>query len=120
MSLNHSELLLNTECSWNILQAVVVAHACNSSTWEAEAGRFPSSRPAWSTEWVPGQTGLHRKTLFRKTKQNKTKQKKKRKRNILEFRQHKKLKSIMKLSLNTKLKGIMKLSLNTSDQLKCA
>jgi hypothetical protein len=28
----------------------VVAHAFNSSTWEAEAGRFLSSRPAWSTE----------------------------------------------------------------------
>jgi hypothetical protein len=28
----------------------VVAHAFNPSTWEADAGRFPSSRPAWSTE----------------------------------------------------------------------
>jgi hypothetical protein len=28
----------------------VVAHAFNSSTWEAEAGEFLSSRPAWSTE----------------------------------------------------------------------
>jgi hypothetical protein len=28
----------------------VVAHAFNNSTWEAEAGRFLSSRPAWSTE----------------------------------------------------------------------
>ena len=28
----------------------VVAHAFNPSTWEAEAGRFLSSRPAWSTE----------------------------------------------------------------------
>jgi hypothetical protein len=27
----------------------VVAHAFNPSTWEAEAGRFLSSRPAWST-----------------------------------------------------------------------
>jgi hypothetical protein len=25
-------------------------HACNPSTWEAEAGGFLSSRPAWSTE----------------------------------------------------------------------
>jgi hypothetical protein len=25
----------------------VVAHACNPSTWEAEAGGFLSSRPAW-------------------------------------------------------------------------
>jgi hypothetical protein len=42
-------------CSW-----AVVAHAFNPSTREAEAGRFLSSRPAWSTEWVPGQSGLHR------------------------------------------------------------
>jgi hypothetical protein len=28
----------------------VVAHTFNPSTWEAEAGRFLSSRPAWSTE----------------------------------------------------------------------
>jgi SMC interacting uncharacterized protein involved in chromosome segregation len=27
---------------------VVVAHTFNPSTWEAEAGRFLSSRPAWS------------------------------------------------------------------------
>jgi hypothetical protein len=33
----------------NISQAVVV-HAFNSSTCEAEAGGFLSSRPAWSTE----------------------------------------------------------------------
>jgi hypothetical protein len=28
----------------------VVAHAFNPSNWEAEAGGFLSSRPAWSTE----------------------------------------------------------------------
>ena len=28
----------------------VVAHAFNPSTWEAEAGRFLSMRPAWSTK----------------------------------------------------------------------
>jgi hypothetical protein len=28
----------------------VVAHAFNPSTWEAEAGRFLSLRPVWSTE----------------------------------------------------------------------
>jgi hypothetical protein len=28
----------------------VVAHAFNPSTWEAEAGSFLSSRPAWSTK----------------------------------------------------------------------
>jgi hypothetical protein len=55
----------------------VVAHAFNPSTREAEAGEFLSSRPAWSTEWVPGQPGLHRETLSWKTKQKtKTKTKK--------------------------------------------
>jgi hypothetical protein len=28
----------------------VAAHAFNPSTWEAEAGGFLSSRPAWSTK----------------------------------------------------------------------
>jgi hypothetical protein len=32
-------------CSWE-----VVAHAFNPSTWEAEAGGFLSSRPAWATK----------------------------------------------------------------------
>jgi hypothetical protein len=54
----------------------VVVHTFNLSTWEAEAGGFLSSRPAWSTEQVPGQPGLHRETLFRKTK-TKTKNKNK-------------------------------------------
>ena len=54
----------------------VVAHACNPSTWEAEAGRFLSWRPAWSTEWVPGHPGLYRETLSRKTKKKKEKKKK--------------------------------------------
>jgi hypothetical protein len=53
----------------------MVAHAFNPSTWEAEAGKFLISRPAWSTEWVPGQPELHRETLSEKTK-NKTKQNK--------------------------------------------
>jgi hypothetical protein len=45
----------------------VVAHAFDPSTREAEAGGFLSSRPAWSTKWVPGQPGLHRETLSQKT-----------------------------------------------------
>jgi hypothetical protein len=56
-------------------EAGVVAHAFNPSTGEAEAGEFLSSRPAWSTKWVPGQPELYRETLSWKTKkekQNKT------------------------------------------------
>jgi hypothetical protein len=55
----------------------VVAHTFNPSTWEAEAAfisEFLSSRPAWSTEWVLGQPGLHREILSRKTKTKPTNQ----------------------------------------------
>ena len=34
----------------NVSSWAVVAHNFNPSTWEAEAGGFLSSRPAWSTE----------------------------------------------------------------------
>jgi hypothetical protein len=50
-------------------QPGVVAHVFNPNTREAEAGRFLSSRPAWSTKWVPGQPGLHRETLSQKKQQ---------------------------------------------------
>jgi hypothetical protein len=47
----------------------MVAHAFNPGTRDREAGSFLSSRPAWSTKWVPGQPGLYRETLSWKTKQ---------------------------------------------------
>jgi hypothetical protein len=43
----------------------VVVQAFNPSTWEAEAGGFLSSRPAWSTEGIPGKPELHRKTALK-------------------------------------------------------
>ena len=43
-------------------------HPFHPSTQEAEAGASLSSRPAWSTERIPGQPGLHRETLSPKTK----------------------------------------------------
>jgi hypothetical protein len=52
----------------------VVVHFFNPSTWEAEAGRLPSLKPAWSTEWQPG---LYRETLSQKTNQPTNKQTKK-------------------------------------------
>jgi hypothetical protein len=51
------------------LSRAVVAHDFNPSTWEAETGGFLSSRPAWSTKWVPGQPGLYRETLSQTNKQ---------------------------------------------------
>jgi hypothetical protein len=45
------EELEKGKCSKSILYELgVVAHAFSPSTPEAEAGRFLSSRPAWSTE----------------------------------------------------------------------
>ena len=41
-------------------QLGLVAHAFNPSTLEAEASRSLSSRPAWTTELVPGLLRLHR------------------------------------------------------------
>jgi hypothetical protein len=38
-------LILRDKKGW-----AMVAHSFNPSTWEAEAGGFLSSRPAWSTE----------------------------------------------------------------------
>jgi hypothetical protein len=62
----------------------MVTHAFDPSTREAEAGGSLSSRPAWSTEWVPGQPGLHRETLSwkkkRKEKKRKVKKRKEKKR----------------------------------------
>jgi hypothetical protein len=57
----------------------VVAHAFNPSTWEAEAGRFLSSRPVWSTSEFQDSQGYTEKPCLEKqnkTKQNKTEQNK--------------------------------------------
>jgi hypothetical protein len=53
----------------------VVVHAFNPSTWEAEAGRFLSSKPAWSTEFQDSQ-GYTEKPCLEKQKKKKKKKKK--------------------------------------------
>ena len=53
-----------------------MALAFNPRTWEAEAGRFFNSRPAWSTEGAPGQPGIHRE-IQSSTRPPKKKRKKK-------------------------------------------
>jgi hypothetical protein len=64
LSIHHIMLKLALKAA----RQAVVAHAFNPSTWEAEAGRFLSSRSAWSTEWVLGHPGLYRETLSQKKK----------------------------------------------------
>ena len=57
-----------------------MAHAFNPSTQEAEAGGFLSSRPAYSTEWVPGQDSegyTEKPWLEKQNKKQKQKQKQK-------------------------------------------
>lgn len=44
----------------------LVVYAFNSSIHKAEAGRSPSLRPTCCPEQIPGQLGLHRKTLSQK------------------------------------------------------
>ena len=46
----------------------VVAHAFNPSTWEAEAVRFLSSRPAWSTSEFQDSQGNTEKPCLEKQK----------------------------------------------------
>jgi hypothetical protein len=51
--LQEQQLLLTSEPFSSLrlyFKLGMVAHAFNPSTWEAEAGGFLSSRPAWSTE----------------------------------------------------------------------
>jgi hypothetical protein len=51
----------------------MVAQAFNPSTWEAEAGGFLSSRPAWSTEFQVSQ-GYTEKPCLKKPKRIKKKE----------------------------------------------
>ena len=54
----------------------MIEHPLNPSTQGAEDLGFLSSRPAWSTEQVPGQPGLNREPLSQKKKKKKKKKKK--------------------------------------------
>jgi hypothetical protein len=53
-----------------------VPYTFNSSTWEAEAGRFLSSRPALSTEFQVSQDYTEKPCLGKKKTKNKNKKNK--------------------------------------------
>jgi hypothetical protein len=49
----------------------MVAHSFNPSAREAEAGRFLSSRPAWSTKLISSTArAIQRNSVLKKQKQN--------------------------------------------------
>jgi hypothetical protein len=50
----------------------VVAHTFNPSTWEAEAGRFRSSRPAWSKSEFQDSQDYTEKPCLEKPKNKQT------------------------------------------------
>jgi hypothetical protein len=47
-------------------------HAFNPSTWEAEVDSLVPDQPSWSTERVPGLSGLHRETLSQEKKKKRS------------------------------------------------
>jgi hypothetical protein len=52
------------------LVQVLALHTCNPNTQEAEAGRCPSSRPAWSREPTARSSGYTEKScLVKKMKE---------------------------------------------------
>jgi hypothetical protein len=58
-------------CVFNFLYLLFRWWQCMSfipALREAEAGRSLSSKPSWSTEYVPGQPRLHREILSQKNK----------------------------------------------------
>jgi hypothetical protein len=59
----YSLLYIRSCLKTKIIAPVVMAYSFNPSTREAEGGGSLSSRPAWFTDRVPGQPGLHKETL---------------------------------------------------------
>jgi hypothetical protein len=47
------------------MQSLATVLTFNPKTWEAEAGRSLSLRPAWSTEEAPGQTEIYRNPILK-------------------------------------------------------
>jgi hypothetical protein len=66
----------------------VVEYAFNPSTWEAEAGRFLSSRPAWSTKSSTTARAIQRNPVSKDQKKKKKNKKKKTSRSVSAFVNH--------------------------------
>ena len=71
---------------WRKTRPGWVAPDFDPSTQETEAGGSLSSRPAWSTESVPGQPRLHRETLSEKIKAKQNNNKPYKKNNLSKLR----------------------------------
>jgi hypothetical protein len=54
----------------------VLVHAFNPSTWEAEAGGFLSSRPAWSTNKISRSARAIQRNLVLKKKKERERERK--------------------------------------------
>lgn len=63
---NSTTEILGGFCLFCFVLLVVVAYTFYHSTWEVEAGRFRSSRQAWSIEQDLGQQDLDRENLSQK------------------------------------------------------
>jgi hypothetical protein len=74
----------------------VVAHAFDPSTREAEAGRFLSSGPAWSTEFQDSQGYTEKPCLEKQKIKTKTNKKTNKKRQETDISMH----FILKLTLS--------------------
>jgi hypothetical protein len=66
--IGHCALGLSMGFLWHSQKLKILTQVFSPSTWKAEASGSMHLRPAWSTEWVPGQPGLQRETLSWKTK----------------------------------------------------
>jgi hypothetical protein len=80
----------------------MVAHTLNPSTWEAEAVRSLSSRPALSIVGVPGQPRLHieKPCLKKNQKKNKNKKQKQKRKTKTKTKNPKTVKSLCLSSIS--------------------
>ena len=89
-----------------------MSHTFNLSTQEAESGRSLSSKPAWSTEQVLGQPGLHRQILSGRKKKGKEREQERKKKIQIQQQEILAIEPSLQLQLQAMLDGIEKFDLN--------